>query len=160
MILNNKKLSIIENIYKNLSRVAISITLIGYVFLFVTCSKSTIDSSSSSCSLSPAFVLGKWQIEKAELKENGGYRDLTSSIEPCQKDDYFIFNSNGTITRVDAGNACSRPKVENGTWSFSNGKFYGNGREELVTLINCNKIIREFTSDQAQQLRYTMNRLP
>jgi hypothetical protein len=130
-----------------------------------SCSKSNDSdrsgSSNSACNLSTAFVIGKWQIEKVEFKQSGAYENITSQIEPCQKDDYFLFNSNGTFSRVDVGITCNFTNVENGTWSYSNGKFYSNGQEQTVTAIDCNKLIREFTDKNSQQqFRYTFNRLP
>lgn len=116
--------------------------------------------SNGTCTLSAAYVPGKWQIEKLELKSNGSFTDITSQFELCDRDDYFLFRSDGTYSRVEAGTVCSTNRAESGTWSFTNGKFSSNGIEEVVTIINCNKCIREFTNQYSQTFRYTMNKIP
>lgn len=139
------------------------ITLLVIILFFNACSKGDTTNTNAvngTCTLTTNYIVGKWQIEKVEIKQNGVYVDQTSLIEPCQKDDYYLFSSNGTYTRIDAGLACAFQNVENGTWSIINGQVYSDGIYQTVTILNCNKSIREFTSKFAQQLRYTMNRLP
>jgi hypothetical protein len=139
------------------------IYLLVVILFFNACSKGGADNTNTpngKCTLSNSYVVGKWQFEKVEIKQNGVYIDQTSLIEPCQKDDYFLFSSNGTYTRIDAGLACTFQNVENGTWSIINGQVYSNGIYHTVTILNCNKSIREFTGKYGEQYRYTMNRLP
>ncbi len=127
---------------------------------FSSCSKGDSSSSigvNSLCTLSASYIPGKWQIEKLEIKENGVFRDITSQFELCDRDDYFLFKSDGTYSRVESGTVCSISHTETGSWSFVNGRFYSNGTEEIVTIINCNKCVRELTNSQTY--RYTMNRL-
>jgi hypothetical protein len=143
------------------SKLKFSIIVFGIFTLFTQCSKSDSTEPNANCTLTESFVVGKWQFEKVEVKQNGVYVDYTSQIEPCQKDDYFLFNSNGTYSRVDAGLKCTSPIVENGTWKIINGKVvYSNGTQEVVTIISCTKAIREFTSINSEQLRYTMIKIP
>ncbi len=138
--------------------------LIFFLFIFLnSCSKedsANSQNTNEACTLSAAYVPGKWQIEKLELKINGVFNDLTSQFELCDLDDYFLFRTNGTYSRVESGVVCSVTRTESGTWSFTNGKFFSNGIEQIVTIINCNKCIREFTNQNSQTYRYTMNRIP
>jgi hypothetical protein len=133
-----------------------------FILLFTQCSKSDISKIDSNCTIfNESFLVGKWQLEKAEIKQNGVYVDVTSQLDACQRDDYSHFLANGTFSRVDAGVICSYQLIETGTWKIVNGKLSGNGQvDDVDTIINCNKIIREFTDKYSQKLKYTMIRIP
>jgi hypothetical protein len=135
-----------------------------FILTIFSCTKghdSTVNggNGASTCILSSSYCLGKWQFEKIEMKENGVFRDITSQFELCDRDDYFLFKSDGTYSRVEAGTVCNITRSETGTWSFVNGKLYSNGIENIVSIISCNKCVREFTNSYAQTLRYTITRL-
>lgn len=94
-----------------------------WIMLFIfSCSKA--DTQEKDCTITFVNIVGNWSWNKIEILENGIFKDYTSTIESCQKDDYFTFLSNKRYFRVDAGQKCSTPIIETGFWDYSNNLFY------------------------------------
>lgn len=109
--------------------------VVWLILLLFSCSKS--DTQEKDCSITFTNMVGNWTWSKIEILENGIFKDFTSTIEPCQKDDYFIFSTNKTYSRVDAGQKCSIPIVESGSWDFTNNLFYVDNQVAEILSYDC-----------------------
>lgn len=101
----------------------------------LSCSKS--EDKQTECPISFSNMVGNWKWEKVEVFQNGSFKDYTSTIEACQKDDYFSFLSNKTYVRVDAGIKCSPPIVESGIWDYQNNSFIVDNQMVEIVRFNC-----------------------
>lgn len=78
---------------------------------------------------------GKWKLVSAQAA--GGLLDLMSSMKDCQKDNYYIFNTNNSITINEGANKCNdsaKQEITQGTWTLSNNdaKISINGTDILM----------------------------
>jgi hypothetical protein len=142
-------------------KISMTRTLLFVIGICVTsvlssCKKSTGDNNSgqNSCTISVTTGVGKWRIEKAEYQQGSVFVDLTSSIELCQKDDYWDFLPNKTFSRVDFGVRCSSPIIENGTWDVISGALVVNGVSREVLSFDCLRL-KVLTVEQGITYRYT-----
>jgi len=61
-------------------------------------------------------LAGDYKITAATVN---GIDVLDTYVEPCQKDDVYTLNADGTYSVADAGTTCSPTSATTGTWSLS-----------------------------------------
>jgi hypothetical protein len=106
--------------------------------MYFSCSKP--EDENNNCIISVNTISGNWTWEKFEILDNGTFVDIYSSFELCQRDDYFSFLSNKTYTRVDAGQQCTPPILESGTWDYRNNSFYIDNQAAEVLNYDCQRL--------------------
>ena len=80
------------------------------------CGKSTSGTVTPVTMLSLA---GNYKITAATV---AGLDILSSYVVPCQVDDVYTLNADGTYAIADLGTACTPTSAVSGTWSLSNGQ--------------------------------------
>jgi hypothetical protein len=87
------------------------------------------DNNKNSQSRMDLITSGHWQIIALTIEPGydiDGDGDLDTDIfqdfDLCEKDDYFVFKSNGELEVNEGNSKCtpSDPQVTTGTWSFAN----------------------------------------
>jgi Lipocalin-like domain len=95
--------------------------------LFAACSKK--DSSTSPSPIRPVAptVVGKWQLVDVQSDRpvpiaTGMVTDLWVTVSDCAKDDYYLFNADGTLENNQGAIKCNPndPQSTAGTWKYSN----------------------------------------
>ena len=87
--------------------------------LFTSCKKD----KDKTCALSVTAVAGNYKITAIRYKATPtsaetDYFNIFFS-DPCERDDVFSFNANGTYILTDAGVRCSPPGDDSGLWSLT-----------------------------------------
>lgn len=123
------------------------------LFLFTACKKDKV----TSCEKTMADIAGTYTVVKLEIGISGVFTDITNELEPCEKDDKLILNSNGTSTYQDLGLACDPPENSSGTWSIDgSGKMTiddggGSGSADISTAtinsFDCTTLVLTGTDD-------------
>ena len=80
------------------------------------CSKST---SNSGTAVTMQSLAGNYKITAATV---AGLDILSSYVVPCQVDDVYTLNADGTYAIADLGTACTPTSAVNGAWSLSNSQ--------------------------------------
>ena len=80
------------------------------------CSKST---SNTTTAVTMQSLAGNYKITAATV---AGLDILNSYVLPCQVDDIYTLNSDGTYSIADAGTACTPTSAVSGTWSLNNNQ--------------------------------------
>lgn len=89
------------------------------LFLFLVtvsisgCSKSE---NSAQATVTMQSLAGNYKITAATV---GGIDILSTYLMPCQADDVYTLNADGTYAIADAGTVCTPTSATSGTWSLS-----------------------------------------
>ncbi|QQS27941.1 MAG: DUF5004 domain-containing protein [Sphingobacteriales bacterium] len=94
--------------------------------IMVLVSSCTEDKSNTELLTGTDWRITAWTVSPAIL----GITDWYANMEPCEKDDSFSFNSDGSASIDEGASKCDPddPQTETGTWSF-------NSDETLLTII-------------------------
>jgi len=98
--------------------------ILTVIMVFV--SSCTEDKSNTELLTGTDWRISAWTVSPAIL----GITDWYANMEPCEKDDSFSFNSDGSASIDEGASKCDPddPQTETGTWSF-------NSDETLLTII-------------------------
>lgn len=98
--------------------------ILTVIMVFV--SSCTEDKSNTELLTGTDWRITAWTVSPAIL----GITDWYANMEPCEKDDSFSFNSDGSASIDEGASKCDPddPQTETGTWSF-------NSDETLLTII-------------------------
>ena len=112
------------------------ITLVATV-VFSSCKKS----SNSSCTLSASSIVGTYKITSVMLSTQGESFEVFNDdtyFEPCERDDIYTLNANGTYTISDGVNTCNPTGNYSGTWSLNGNTLTMDGTEvNTITDFKC-----------------------
>jgi len=101
------------------------ISFLAIATVFTSCSKEDDnDEKDTPKTKTELLTVSKWKMTAFTVNPAvDGQTDLYASMEDCEKDDTFKFNTNGTYTSYEENNICedSEPQ-ESGTWSFNSTK--------------------------------------
>lgn len=100
------------------------------------------------CDLKSGNVIGRYRITALRYKPDAASPeiDIYAGFDPCEKDDYILFNSNNTNTFQDAGIQCVPPGNDIGTWTFmAPNMIHLDGEVATVTTFNCTGMTFTFT---------------
>ena len=90
-------------------------------------------------------LAGDYKITSATLN---GIDVLSAYLEPCQQDDVYTLNADGTYEITDAGSTCSPTSDTTGTWSLS-GNQITIGTQQF-TLVSFDGSVIEVTTTVTQ----------
>lgn len=118
--------------------------------------------SDSSCTTSAGTLAGPYRITAYTYKSSPSatevdyYNVIFSS--PCDRDDIYTFNSNGTYHITDAGVVCSPPNTDDGTWALSGSTMTIDGDPTTIQSFDCHTLvlINNDTQVAGDQLKITL----
>ena len=116
------------------------IIFVLFASLLASCNKKD-----KTCNQDAAGVSGTYKITAVTYKATAGSaeQDYYSFLFPdaCQRDDQWIFSSNGTYVYSDAGVKCVPPGDDNGTWSINGNTITIDGDPATVQSFNCSALV-------------------
>lgn len=96
---------------------------LSLVMIFASCSKNSVSNTKSKTEL---LTQKTWKFEIYGLDENndGVIEESESNMMPCEADDVFTFNTNGTGVFAGGTMECTsgEPSTIDFNWSFSNNE--------------------------------------
>lgn len=112
-------------INQTLSKMKKLLFILSFVMLFVSACKE--DKTNKELLTDTDWQITAWTVSPAIL----GITDWYANLEPCEKDDSFSFNSDGTATIDEGATKCevSDPQTSTGTWTL-------NADETMVTIVD------------------------
>ena len=115
------------------------------ISLFISCKKD----KDGNCTLSVSAAAGTYRITAVKYKQTptSAEQDYYNTLftDPCEKDDTYNFNANGTYIFTDAGVKCAPPGDFTGTWSLSGNTITIDGDPGNVESFSCTAMIVSVT---------------
>ncbi|MEO6613587.1 MAG: lipocalin family protein [Chitinophagaceae bacterium] len=115
-----------------------------------------------SCSTNAGSVAGPYRITAYAYKSSSSatevdYYNVIFS-DPCDRDDIYTFNSNGTYHITDAGTVCSPPNTDDGTWALSGNTMTIDGEPGTIQSFDCHTLVVVIADTQVagDQLKITL----
>jgi hypothetical protein len=112
--------------------------------LFSSCKKSS-SSNDSSCTLSASSIVGTYKITSVKLSTQGQSIEIFNNdafFEPCERDDIFNINANGTYTITDGSVACSPSSDDSGTWTLNGNTYTIDGTDiNTISEFKCSSFV-------------------
>ena len=96
------------------------------------------------CDLSSERLVGTYKLTGLSYKTAASPTptDIYSvSIPPCERDDLYSFNANGTAIYTDAGTRCVPTSTFNATWSLSGNVLTFDGDNYTVASFDCSAMV-------------------
>jgi hypothetical protein len=116
----------------------------------------------NSCTTSAGSLSGPYRITAYTYKSSPSaaevdYYNVIFS-DPCERDDIYTFNSNGTYHITDAGIVCSPPTTDDGTWALSGSTITIDGDPATIQSFDCHTLVLVNNDTQAagDQLKITL----
>ncbi|MEO6613643.1 MAG: lipocalin family protein [Chitinophagaceae bacterium] len=109
--------------------------------LFITaCKKDDV------CNINAASISGAYKITAVTYKANSSSAEIdyfnTLFPDPCDRDNVYTFQTNGTYQIKDAGVICSPNGDDNGTWSFvSENSLTIDGDPVILEKFDCKTLV-------------------
>jgi hypothetical protein len=139
---------------KIMKKISSIILIVGVVF--TSCKKSS--SNNSSCTLSASSIVGTYKITSVKLSTQGQTLEIFNNdifFEPCERDDIYTINANGTYTITEGSNVCSPTGNDSGTWTLNGNVFTMDGTEvNTISEFNCSSFISA-SEPMAGEIFYT-----
>ena len=108
--------------------------------LFISCNKPD-----NTCITDTNSVSGAYKITAVTYKANASSAEAdyfnTLFPEPCERDDVYTFQTNGTYQLKDAGTVCSPSGDDDGTWSVSGNSMIVDGDATVIESFNCKLLV-------------------
>ena len=130
------------------------------VIAILSCSKKD---SNIACAKDATSISGSYKLTALIYKANASSpeQDILPLInpEPCDQDDLYILQTNGTYQLKDAGIVCSPPNDAYGTWSVAGNTMIMDGENHTIETFDC-KILAISQTDQqsGEQIKATFTR--
>ena len=106
------------------------------------CSKSE---NSTTTPVTMQSLAGNYKITAATVS---GADILSTYLTPCQQDDIYTLNADGTYVIADAGTICTPTSATSSTWSLSGNQITING--QVFTLVKFDGAKIEATTSVTQ----------
>jgi hypothetical protein len=117
-----------------------------YLF-FTTVSILTLLSCSKpdkfECEVNVASIAGTYKLVSLTYVSGGQEADVFKDFDDCEKDNLFIFNSDGTYKYTDAGLSCNSNEDINSTWSLQGKSLIVDGMATTIKKFNCSQLTVE-----------------
>ncbi|MDP4150395.1 MAG: lipocalin family protein [Bacteroidota bacterium] len=135
---------------------------------FVACSKSSSSTGGNTNADSVNISKAAWKLSTSGFNLSGGatVTIVDTSVKPCQKDNTYSFNANGSGTMDEGATKCnvSDPQTQPFTWSFSardtvlhiHSNTILNGDLNIYTLSATSFVVFKDTSFLSQPIRYVV----
>ncbi|MEP7319161.1 MAG: lipocalin family protein [Panacibacter sp.] len=111
--------------------------------VFFGCSKN--DDGGDTTPVTMASLAGNYKITAVTT---GGVDILSTYLLPCQQDDLYTLNADGTYVITDAGTACTPTSATSSTWTLSGTQITING--QVFTLVKFDGAKIEATTSVTQ----------
>ncbi len=119
-----------------------TILLLAATTIFFGCSKSE---SGTNTTVTMQSLAGNYKITAATVS---GADILSSYLTPCQQDDIYTLNADGTYVIADAGTVCSPTSATSSTWLLSGNQITIDG--QVFTLVKFDGTKIEATTSVTQ----------
>ncbi|MEO5563837.1 MAG: lipocalin family protein [Chitinophagaceae bacterium] len=98
-------------------------------FILVSCQKEKKHEDPNTCTLKKSSLAGTYVLTSVTYKATptSPEQDFMFFMEPCEKDDLFTINANGTYTYSDIATKCSPDGTESGNWSLNGNTIISDG---------------------------------
>ena len=94
---------------------------LGLSIAWASCGKSNSNTGNSNVTL---LTKSTWKFDTAgvDLDKNGTIDQEDNSLEPCFKDNTYVFNKDSTVVMDEGATKCNAadPQTSSYTWSISN----------------------------------------
>lgn len=133
-------------------------TLFAILFIavaFVACKKKEKNTTTKSEMLEK----GKWKVSELKFKNASGEQDLLDLTSECDKDNFYFFNADKSITADEGASKCNSADPQSttdGKWaldnddtklSFTESSIFGSKGNMSVTVVSITDNLIEFTKD-------------
>ena len=136
----------------------LSIAIVAIV-AFTGCKKSSNDSN--SCALSASSIVGTYKITSVVLSTQGQTLEIFNNdafYDPCQRDNIYTINGNGTFSVTEGATSCNPPGDETGTWTLDGSTFTYAGQVTTVSEFTCSSFKLTSTPMAGESYIITMTR--
>jgi hypothetical protein len=135
---------------------------------FLGCSKSSSSTGGNTNADSVNISKAPWKLNSSGFNLSGGatVTIVDTTVKPCQKDNTYSFNANGSGTMDEGATKCSvsDPQTQPFTWSFSakdtllhiHSNTILNGDLNIYTLSATSFVVYKDTSFLSQPIRYVV----
>jgi hypothetical protein len=117
----------------------ISIISLAAAFLFA-CEKD----NDTNCSKTVENISGTYKLTALTYKENATAPEVDylpiSFPDACERDNLYVFNSNGIYQLQDAGLSCVPSDTYEGTWSLNGNTIEIDGDPATIESFDCSKL--------------------
>jgi len=108
-----------------------SLSLCLILFTIISCQKTISDfgntGAANNIEHTVANISGTYGLKALTWTYLGTTINVYDSLDACEKDDLYTFNSNLTFTAKDAGIVCAPPGDVSTTWALRNDSIFLNG---------------------------------
>ncbi len=113
------------------------------IIFLSACSKSDNSGSAPDCSITAANIAGSYKITAIAYTVPGfpAPIDGMTLLQPCQKDDIYVLNANGTLNYNDAGVVCDPAGNYTGTWSLTGNQIKIDTQTFTIISFDCLKLV-------------------
>lgn len=113
--------------------------LLGIAIAFAVALSSCKKDDDKVCDLNQSNLVGSYKATAVKYKANTSTPEVDefATYAACEKDDLTVFNSNNTLSYVDAGTKCTPPGDGTGIWALSGSTLIIDGELTTVSSFNC-----------------------
>lgn len=85
-----------------------------------SCKKDDEEKTNTDKLTGKNFVMSGWTIDPPVTIQGTSFADLWSFLPECTKDDFMVFNADGTVTFDEGATKCDPgdPQTDQGTWTY------------------------------------------
>jgi len=140
----------------------IALIVLSTIVLF-SCKKDSKDEP-QTCTTSTATVSGSYKITAVTYKETAASPEIDYMNilfpDPCQRDDIYTFNADGSYQIADVGLVCSPPGNDNGTWALVGNNLQIDGDPVNLESFDCKSwvIVNTDTQVTGDRLKLTLTK--
>lgn len=130
------------------------------VVAFASCKKS--DVKKQNCVVNQTTIAGDYKVEsiKYKISSTTPELDLFSSLDPCEKDDLYQLQADGSMQKSDVGITCGgmMPPSPANSWALvsDNTRIQLTDGEYLIESFDCNRLVLSMTDISALGDKQTM----
>lgn len=105
-----------------MKRKLLSFVLAAFVSVisFTSCSKNADKPDKPGGNSTKDKLVGYYKLTALTLEHEGGTENLLPYMSSCNRDNLYVLKADMTTAVVDAGEQCSPPSDDTGTWSLPN----------------------------------------
>lgn len=124
---------------------------------FVACKKK--DKNNPEPTKEEMLKSGKWKISKLNFSNTSGSQDLLGTMADCDKDNFYYFNADNSITKDEGATKCNSgdpQSTTDGKWllendntllTFKESSIFGSSSTMSVSVVSLSSSNIEFSKD-------------
>ena len=127
-----------------------------FALAFVGCKKSS-SSDNNSCTLSASSIVGSYKITSVIISTQGQNIEIFNNdafYDPCERDDIYTVNANGTYAISEGATSCSPSGAETGNWTLNGSSFTYGTETATISEFTCSSF--KLTSSTMTGESYTI----